>query len=153
MKYYICPRCSGKGIIDKYKHVENGVCFECSGSGKVTQEEKERIEKDIVRESIRTHKTIQTRQNKLESQLKKQWFNDADSIYIINDNNTYSIKDQLKQDNALFNYDFKVWYFTEQNEKYNTFSVTWQEVANGEQYAITLRKLIKERSSGILKGY
>jgi RecJ-like exonuclease len=153
MNYYICPRCNGNGKIEKYNHVENGICFECSGSGRVTQEEKERIEKDIVRETNRVIKATQTRHNKLVCQLRKQWFNNADTIYIINISNTYSIKDQLKQDNAIFNNIHKVWYFTEQNNKYNTFRIDWQEVAEGEQYAITLEKLIQERSNGMLKGY
>lgn len=153
MNYYICPRCNGNGRIEKYNHVENGICFECSGSGRVTQEEKERIEKDIVRETNRVIKANQTRHNKLLNQLKKQWFNNSDTIYIVNISNTYLIKDQLKRDNAIFNSIYKVWYFTEQNDKYNTFRIDWQEVADGEQYAITLEKLIQERSNGMLKGY
>jgi len=153
MNYYICPRCNGKGIIEKYMHVENGLCFECSGSGKVTKEEKERIEKDIAKEIKRNNTKIKNNQNKLENQLKKQWFNDADAVYIVNVSNTYSIKEQLKQDKALFNNSHKVWYFTEQNEKYNTFKIEWQEVIDGKEYAVTLEKLIQEKSSGILKGY
>jgi excinuclease UvrABC ATPase subunit len=153
MNYYICPRCNGNGIIEKYMHVDNGICFECSGSGKVTQEEKERIEKDITREAKRNNTRITNNQDRLESQLKKQWFNDADTIYIINISNTYSIKDQLKQDKAIFNNSHKVWYFTEQNEKYNTIRMDWQEIIDGKEYAITLQKLIQERSGGMLKGY
>jgi DnaJ-class molecular chaperone len=32
---YTCPRCDGKGQISGYSHVMNGVCFKCSGAGKV----------------------------------------------------------------------------------------------------------------------
>jgi hypothetical protein len=28
-----CQNCKGNGILPHYKHVENGICFECSGSG------------------------------------------------------------------------------------------------------------------------
>lgn len=28
-----CPRCRGRGYIEAYKHVQNGVCFRCHGSG------------------------------------------------------------------------------------------------------------------------
>jgi hypothetical protein len=34
MKNIICPRCSGHGKIEKYNHVEAGICFECNGSSK-----------------------------------------------------------------------------------------------------------------------
>lgn len=40
--YYIpCHNCNGKKVIEKYKHIENGICFTCSGSGvkQVTQQE------------------------------------------------------------------------------------------------------------------
>ncbi|MEO0969143.1 MAG: hypothetical protein AAFX80_12650 [Cyanobacteria bacterium J06639_18] len=28
-----CPRCNGLGKLLQYKHVENGICFRCKGSG------------------------------------------------------------------------------------------------------------------------
>jgi RecJ-like exonuclease len=28
-----CIRCSGLGKIKKFKHVDNGICFECDGKG------------------------------------------------------------------------------------------------------------------------
>jgi hypothetical protein len=29
-----CHRCGGRGRLDHYRHVANGVCFACDGSGK-----------------------------------------------------------------------------------------------------------------------
>lgn len=29
-----CPRCDGRGGIDIYRHVQNGICFRCHGTGK-----------------------------------------------------------------------------------------------------------------------
>jgi DnaJ-class molecular chaperone len=34
LKKDACPRCSGAGKLDAYRHVDNGVCFKCGGSGK-----------------------------------------------------------------------------------------------------------------------
>jgi formylmethanofuran dehydrogenase subunit E len=31
---YHCDRCNGQGIIPKYMHIANGVCFKCYGSSK-----------------------------------------------------------------------------------------------------------------------
>ncbi|AOZ98829.1 MULTISPECIES: HNH endonuclease [Flavobacterium] len=28
-----CPRCNGKRILECYKHVQNGICFQCKGEG------------------------------------------------------------------------------------------------------------------------
>jgi predicted nucleic acid-binding Zn-ribbon protein len=33
MKTIICRKCAGKGTIPNYKHVEDGICFTCHGSG------------------------------------------------------------------------------------------------------------------------
>jgi len=29
----ICPKCNGTGTIDHYRHVSNGDCFRCNGTG------------------------------------------------------------------------------------------------------------------------
>lgn len=155
MKEYTCPRCAGNKYIEKFKHVEGGVCFECYGKGTVTEEEKNRILKVMATEKKRANTIAKNQKEKLLKSLKKQWFNNADTIYIINEANTFEIKDQLKNDGAKFNYGFKTWYFTEPKKNYNTFSINWNEILESEkeQYASSLRKLIQERSSGILKGY
>lgn len=31
--YRRCPRCSGRGIVEAYRHVLDGECFRCGGSG------------------------------------------------------------------------------------------------------------------------
>jgi hypothetical protein len=34
-----CPRCGGKGTIDKFRHVNGGECFFCLGAGQVDLQE------------------------------------------------------------------------------------------------------------------
>ena len=29
-----CPKCGGRGTLDRYAHIANGKCFRCGGSGK-----------------------------------------------------------------------------------------------------------------------
>jgi excinuclease UvrABC ATPase subunit len=153
MTYHICPRCNGNRIIEKYHHVEAGICFECSGSGRVIEEEYSRIEKEIVKEIKRNSTMQKNRQKKLVDSLKKQWFNNSNTIYIIDNSNTFSIKDQLKQDGAIFNYNHKVWYFTEVKSEYNLFTISWDEITDNTNYGSNLQKLINEKSQNGLKGY
>ena len=151
MKDHTCPRCGGAGYIDKYKHVEDGICFECSGRGKVTEEEYLRIEKDMAREFKKANKQKQ----RLIDSLKKEWFNNSDIIYIVNNKNTYPIKTELKDHGAKYLKTFNIWYFTESKNNYPLFSITWEEVLNDDDkgYAVNLTNLIKTKSEGILKGY
>lgn len=30
----VCPKCDGRGYIQEYGHIANGVCFKCNGSGR-----------------------------------------------------------------------------------------------------------------------
>ncbi len=32
LKLTVCPRCSGSGYFMEFKHVQNGICFECRGA-------------------------------------------------------------------------------------------------------------------------
>lgn len=36
MKTITCTKCGGKGIIDVYKHIDDGICYRCKGTGVVT---------------------------------------------------------------------------------------------------------------------
>ncbi|MDN3716970.1 hypothetical protein [Vibrio breoganii] len=47
-----CNRCSGKGFIKVYKHIQNGQCFACRGSGHFTTKPKTVTEKE-ARDALR----------------------------------------------------------------------------------------------------
>ena len=66
MKKNICPRCSGRGKIGKYNHVESGICFECHGAGFIEVEDDT---KDIIAE-IRADRT---KNNEIEKEFNKIW--------------------------------------------------------------------------------
>ncbi len=40
-----CPRCSGRGIIDAFGHVADGICFCCNGSGSIETDKEALIAK------------------------------------------------------------------------------------------------------------
>jgi hypothetical protein len=48
MKTATCPKCCGKKTINGFSHVENGVCFQCSGSGVITLSAKRSAEIEAV---------------------------------------------------------------------------------------------------------
>ena len=32
-----CNRCKGEGYITEFKHIQNGICFACNGSGCISE--------------------------------------------------------------------------------------------------------------------
>lgn len=38
IKKVVCSRCKGSGILPEFKHVVNGKCFCCNGTGYITEE-------------------------------------------------------------------------------------------------------------------
>lgn len=43
---FTCPRCNGKGTIKEYGHIRGGVCFKCSGKGKVNHRPRARVSRE-----------------------------------------------------------------------------------------------------------
>jgi hypothetical protein len=41
-KTYLCGKCNGQRKLRGFAHVENGICFACNGSGKVTVKKNDR---------------------------------------------------------------------------------------------------------------
>lgn len=143
-----CPKCNGTGILPEYKHLDNGKCFLCNGKGFIHIDEEKEIKKiDKNKKSIDAYK------NKLIKRLKKEWFNNSDAIYVVNEKNTYSIKENIKADGGKFQGGiFSIWYFTEPKENYNLIKIEWDDVLNDNDkgYAVRLRELIKEKSNNNL---
>ncbi len=43
-----CAKCNGKGVLQEYKRIKNGVCFRCDGSGLSSKIETKTITKEIT---------------------------------------------------------------------------------------------------------
>lgn len=120
-----CPRCGGYGII--VARVENGVrvpipvdggvCYKCHGEGKVydkirlyTKKEKESLDRQKAARKEKKEREEQERKNRLmnESDANKKsfalsmGFNDDLITYIIIGEDTFSIKNYLKEQGCKF---------------------------------------------------
>lgn len=94
-KYYEvtsrCPKCSGRGALDCYRHVESGVCFDCDGAGVIVNTVKEyteeyaakleagRKEKQVAKEA--EEQAIRDAWNPLDA-VKKQGFGEVMGIVV-----------------------------------------------------------------------
>lgn len=94
-----CPNCNGKGYIPHYDYNCQGVCFKCNGTGRI--EEKQYTEEELKKKEEKIN-------NKHQASLRElRGFKNTDTLYLVEQNNTYEIKNQLKQDGTKWNMYFR----------------------------------------------
>lgn len=134
MKKVTCSKCGGAGYINNFKHVEDGICFECYGSGWIEIDE----EKEQIKETKRTNKQfLKTKE--------LRGFKNTDILYIVAEENTILIKEQLKNNGAIWNYYFRAWTFENDKlrDKYNLQAVKYEECENIKINKIKVNRTIK----------
>lgn len=129
-KYYInhtCPRCGGAGRISYYSHIEQGVCFQCGGTGHYDRQEIERTpEYEKVLQERRLAKARKAAVEANKKFLEKNGFNAEGETWVVV-GNTYAIKDELKEKGAKFSYTLN-WHFDHEVPEYTTIKMTTDEV-------------------------
>ena len=139
-KYYEdivkCDFCNGSGYISYYQHYCNGVCFQCSGTGRKFKKWKEytpQYQAKLDAKKIEKFKKHIIKEN--EKFYKENAFDENGYTYIVL-GNTYPIKEQLKQQGAKYSTELG-WHFVE--EKENTMKVHISEVTQTYEGAISFK--------------
>lgn len=114
-KYYHnvdrCPRCSGTGIVEIYRPINGGDCFQCWGSGIIEYDTKEYTPEYEAKLEAQRQKREAKRIAKLEAELptkQAEWLKhngiDQNGHTYIFLGNAYEIKEELKTLGAKFDY-------------------------------------------------
>ena len=131
-KYYmdnVCPKCDGVGTISYYGHVAGGVCFKCNGTGTYRHSWKEytpEYAKTLEQRRIDREKRKAPERNR--KFFKEQGLSETGEAFIVT-GETYSIKEQLKEAGAKFNY-LMGWHFDHEIDIFNTVKITVEEIAH-----------------------
>ena len=145
-----CPRCGGIGLI--ISHVQNGVqipipidggvCYQCKGARKVrknvrayTEKEYNALEKANERNREKKAEAMEAKRVKEFDEKKKKWldengFNENEETYVYFLDNSYEVKETLKDDGFMFNRNL-YWHTPNIKEGYEdkTIKVNLNEVA------------------------
>lgn len=131
-----CPKCGGKGKIDIFNYIDDGICFKCSGSGRI-EETKILYSEEEVNEKIRVYRekkdknfAIEIAKANQEDQIANGFKNGY--VYAVC-GNCYSIKEELKEAGARWNRELRAWTFEEDNENYKTRKVTYEEITSADE--------------------
>ena len=130
-----CGRCGGDGRIWFYSHVEQGVCFECGGTGTSRSTEikvytPEYGAKLLANRKARAEKKRQEMLAGSESR-RKEWmeregFNEDGNTWVFL-GNTYEVKEQIKELGAKFNY-LLGWHINHAVEGYPTMVINVKDI-------------------------
>jgi len=90
VKHILCRKCAGQGIIPNFKHVEDGICFTCSGSRFEEVEDNTTDIIQLIRNERKLNKEIEKEFDLLFIQHKEKMSNNW--IHYIRATNNYSLK-------------------------------------------------------------
>lgn len=104
-KYYkithtCCPRCGGNGKLYEYRHIDEGVCYKCLGSGYFEQSETIKVLTDVYFDKLtqkRNEKLLEKAKKVNKTFLINHGFDEDGNGFAIVGSNTLKIKDTLKE--------------------------------------------------------
>ena len=158
-----CDRCGGSGAY-VIPGIFQGMCFQCMGRGVVskwvkayTEEEYEKYIKAVARAKEKKEEKRNTRNQELldNSEANKRellnsfGYEEEPFVYLVYGNDTYSIKDELKERSGRYSAAFN-WYFTHETEVpegYELVKVPFDEVYNW--YPLTKKISEKENAKEV----
>lgn len=139
-----CPRCGGSGHYS-YNEMDGTRCYGCGGSGVTTQKVRAYTEKEYARMQIANERARQ-RKDAIKAAKEKDLINNAatykhevalklgfgedEKAYLVYGDDTYAIKDKLKELGARFDPTLK-WYFpneVELPEGYQLCAINFDEL-------------------------
>lgn len=152
-----CKRCGGTGHYS-YNQLDGTKCYGCGGTGYqkierrilTEKEKKERERANKRRKEKQERKRESNRKKDIEINNKKfleiNGFENTENIYLVLDENSYEIKEELKEKGAFWNRSLKSWCFRERIEGYQLLKVKYTDfISKGEYgvYTIDNDKLVK----------
>ena len=117
---YACSRCGGAGKIAAFGHIDEGICFKCSGMGwyyktvrAYTEEEREKLDTIAKKKEENRIAKAQAESEANKIAWMKKYGMDGGKLFVVAGTNTYNIKNDLKAAGARY-YDGIGWFFNEQ---------------------------------------
>lgn len=97
-----CNNCKGKGVLLQYKHIEDGVCFTCYGSGvqEVTKEEYNEYRKELEQKKLGSY--ILFNKGTIEYYKTVKEITSKYGVFYINSYGEYCVSQSNKNKNILF---------------------------------------------------
>ena len=140
----ICPRCGGSGHYS-YNQMDGTRCYGCNGSGISIQKVRAYTEKEYTRMQIANERARAKREAEKEAKARdlienaekykhevalKLGFGENEKVYLVYGDDTFAIKDKLKEMGARFDPTLK-WYFSKEvelPEGYNLCEIGFDEL-------------------------
>lgn len=132
-----CAKCNGTGFVEYFKFYENGVCFDCGGTGAHVYNDKEYtpeyeaklMARRQVKEAARAANYAAEHTAFVARVAAKHADENGVSYYVLGD--TYGRRAQIKEDGGLFE-NTNGWHFARRVEGYDLQEVKFADVFDNE---------------------
>ncbi|MCY8636650.1 hypothetical protein MOD96_02380 [Bacillus sp. S17B2] len=128
-----CDRCGGAGQSDKWLFTGK-VCYKCGGSGRMrckrkiyTPEHEEKLRKRRERAAERKREKAILEAKLRNEELFRKWGYENGKIYAVL-GSTYNIREELKEEGAIWGDQTIGWYFSTKPEKWETVELDVSEL-------------------------
>lgn len=139
-----CPRCGGHKKISYWAHVDGGICYACSGTGFFTKKVRLYTQQEMEKQENINRKKEERKLKQLEmasEENRKEWmlkhgFSEDGFTWCVAGDDTYAIKDWLKEQGCKFDPLLK-WHCgfpLELPTGYSTFSLTFDDIYTWDMY-------------------
>lgn len=158
-----CGRCGGHGFISAWGHIDNGVCFDCGGSGTFRKKVRLYSRKEIEAKELAAQRKEEARIAELEKNSEKNkqaWMEKngfgADGLtWCVFGDDTFAIKDFLKESGCKFSPLLK-WHAPnaiEVPEGYGMVSISFDEIFSWNPLSkdVEYKENAKEKVERVLK--
>lgn len=118
-----CCKCGGAGRIEHFSWYEDGICFDCGGTGMNSWEEK--VYTEEYQEKLRQRQIERIKKNRPahdQKFFKENGISEDGNAWIVL-GNTYLIKDKIKEKGGKFN-GILGWHFDHEVDEFETVKLT-----------------------------
>lgn len=124
-----CTKCKGTGYISYYHYIDNGVCFNCGGTGIKPHTWKEYTPEYAAKlEAKRIEKAKKEAPEANAKYFKRIGFSADGEAWIVVGVNTFEVKDALKEAGAKFDYQIG-WHFDREPETFKAVKISISDIA------------------------
>ena len=138
-----CMKCGGHGYLGYFHSIENGICFDCNGSGKLIEKTKEYTPEYAVKMQAKAEAKaakyaaeFEARQAEKAAAIRSKHADENGVCWYVL-GNTFEIRDRIKEAGGIFE-PVNGWHFSKKIEGFDLQPVNFADLYDGSTFLILI---------------